>query len=186
MSAIGGLEQGGVLDAGVDGVGIGQGGFEMPDAFEFPGVGFAVVPLVGAGDAIVNEFVAFTFRHALGRLRYSAARRFPCFAAVTGALDDLSEPTAGLGGVNPVGVDGGAFKVVDFPAAEVGAVDLPFLAFGVGGEDECAFSCADEYADLAHGVLLLVNSWIVPRAAIGENGRNPKRRTRRRRRIDCR
>ena len=58
LAAVGGAEEGGVFDAGVDGVGVGQRGFEMPDAFEFPGVRRAVVPLVGAGDAVVDEFVA--------------------------------------------------------------------------------------------------------------------------------
>ena len=45
-AAVGGFEEGGVFDAGVDGVGIGERRFEMPDAFEFPGVLGAVVPLV--------------------------------------------------------------------------------------------------------------------------------------------
>ena len=72
LPAVGGAEQGGVFHAGVDGIGIGQRRFEVPDAFEFPGVGRAVVPHMGAGDAVVNELVA---------------DRFPGFAAVAGALD---------------------------------------------------------------------------------------------------
>ena len=55
VAAVVGLEEGGVFDAGVDGVGVGEGGFEMPDAFELPGVRRAVVPLVGAGDAVVER-----------------------------------------------------------------------------------------------------------------------------------
>jgi hypothetical protein len=172
VTAIRGAEESGVFDAGIDDVGIGQGGFEMPDAFEFPGVGFAVVPLVGAGDAVVDEFVAFTFRYAVGRFCYSAARRFPCFAAVVRALDDLPEPVAGLGSIDAVWVGGGAFEVVDLPAAEVGAGDIPTLAFGVGGEDECAFACTDEDADLAHGRAPFPFLQIIPAAFLEENGFN--------------
>src|SRR5262249_35679416 len=38
LAGVGGAEEGGVFDAGVDGVGIGRGGFQVPDALEFPGV----------------------------------------------------------------------------------------------------------------------------------------------------
>src|SRR6266496_2662332 len=38
LAAIGGAKQGGVLDSGVHGVGIGERRFEMPDALEFPGM----------------------------------------------------------------------------------------------------------------------------------------------------
>ncbi len=58
LAAVGGAEEGGVFDAGVDGVGIGERGLEVPDAFEFPRVLRAVVPLVrgewlaGSGGAV--------------------------------------------------------------------------------------------------------------------------------------
>ena len=39
-------------------VGIGQRRLEVPDALEFPGVRRAVVPLMRAGDAVVDELVA--------------------------------------------------------------------------------------------------------------------------------
>ena len=129
LAAVGGAEEGGVFDAGVDGVGVGERGLEVPDAFEFPGVLRAVVPLVGAGNAVVGELVA---------------DGVPGFAAVVGALDDLAEPAAGLRGVDAVGIDGRAFQVVDLPAGEVGAADVPLLALAVGGEDERAFFRADE------------------------------------------
>ena len=48
LAAVGGLEDGGVFDAGVDGVGIGQRRLEVPDALELPRVLRAVVPLVRA------------------------------------------------------------------------------------------------------------------------------------------
>ena len=72
FSAVGRAEQGGVFNAGIDGVGIGERRFEVPDALEFPGMGRAVVPLVGAGVAFVDELVT---------------DGLPGLAAVVGALD---------------------------------------------------------------------------------------------------
>jgi hypothetical protein len=43
---------------GVDRVRIGERGLQMPDALELPGMRRAVVPLVRAGDAVVDELVA--------------------------------------------------------------------------------------------------------------------------------
>ena len=71
-AAVGRAEQGGVFHSGVDGVRIGQRRLEMPDALELPGVRRAVVPLVRAGHAVVDELVA---------------HRLPGLAAVVGALD---------------------------------------------------------------------------------------------------
>ena len=58
LAAVGRAEQRGVFDAGVDRVGIGQRRLEMPDALELPRVLRAVVPLVRAGHAVVDELVA--------------------------------------------------------------------------------------------------------------------------------
>ena len=64
LAAVGRAEQGGVFDAGVDRVRIGQRRFEMPDALELPGMLRAVVPLVrgerlaGLGRSVVDELVA--------------------------------------------------------------------------------------------------------------------------------
>ncbi len=102
-AAVGGTEERGVLDAGVDVVGIGERGLDVPDALELPRVRRAVVPLVRAGNAVVGEVVAD------GR---------PGFAAVVGALHDLAEPAGGLRGVEAVWVGGRALEVVDFPAGE--------------------------------------------------------------------
>ncbi len=145
LAAVGGAEEGGVFDAGVDGVGVGERGLEVPGAFELPGMGSAVVPLVGAGNAVVGELVA---------------DGVPGRAAVVGALDDLAEPAAGLRGVDAIGVNGRAFEVVELPACEVGAADLPVLAFAIGGEDERAFSRADEKTYFTHAGFLL---WDLPR-----------------------
>ena len=138
-AAVAGMEQGGVFHAGIDGIGIGERRFEMPDAFELPGMRRAVVPLVRAGDALVDELVA----HGL-----------PGPAAVVAALDHLPEPAAGLRGVEPIGIDGRAFQMVDLPAAEERAVDAPLLALAVGSEDERAFARAYENANGGHRLLL--------------------------------
>ena len=79
LAAVGRAEQGRVLDAGVDRVRIGQRRLEMPDALELPGMRRAVVPLVRAGHAVVDELVA---------------DRLPGLAAVVRALDQLPEPAA--------------------------------------------------------------------------------------------
>lgn len=113
VAPIGGAKEGGIFHAGVDGIGIVEEGLEVPDAFEFPRVLGAVVPFVRADFALVLKVVA---------------DGFPSEAAIVGALDDLAEPTAGLGGVEALGIHGGAFDVVDFPSAEVGSGDGPVAA----------------------------------------------------------
>ena len=139
LPAVGRAEQGGVFDPGVDRVRIGQRRLEMPDALELPGVRRAVVPLVGAGDAVVDELVA---------------DRLPGLAAVVGALDHLPEPAAGLRRVQPVRVGGRALEVVDLPAREVRAADVPLLALAVRRQDERALARADQYSYPAHPQLL--------------------------------
>ena len=116
LAAVGRAEQGGVFHPGVDRVRIGQRRLEMPDALELPGVRRAVVPLVRAGDAVVDELVA---------------HRLPRLAAVVGALDHLPEPAAGLRRVQPVRIDGRSLEVVDLPARKVRAADVPPFALAV-------------------------------------------------------
>src|SRR5437879_13912962 len=133
----------------------------MPDALELPGMLGAVVPLVrGEGFAgvrrrVVDELVALAGRHAFGRLRHAAPGRLPRLAAVAGALDDLSEPPARLGRVQPVRVDRRALEVVDLPAREVRATDIPPFALAVRREDERALARTDQDSYSAHGSLPL-------------------------------
>src|SRR3954453_11361462 len=89
LTAVDRAEQRGVFDAGIDGVGIGQRGLEVPHPRELPWVRGAVVPLVGAGHARVAEVVAYGV---------------PRLAAVVGALDDLAVPARRLGRVDAVGI----------------------------------------------------------------------------------
>ena len=90
------FEERGIFHPGVDMIGIAERRFEVPDAFEFPRMLRAVVPLMRARDAVVNELVALAHRHPLWICCRPAAWRIPCFAAVIRALNDLSEPSARL------------------------------------------------------------------------------------------
>ena len=139
LSAVGRAEQGGVFNAGVDRVRIGQRRFEMPDALELPGMRRAVVPLVRAGNAVVHELVA---------------HRLPGLAAVVGALDHLPEPAAGLRRIQPIRVGGRSLEVVDLPAAKMGPADVPLFALSVRRQDERALACPRSHPHATHRVLL--------------------------------
>jgi hypothetical protein len=138
LPAIPRAEQGGVLDPGVDRVRVGQRWFEMPDARELPGVRRAVVPLVGPGDAVVHELVP---------------HRLPRLAPVAGALDQLPEPAGGLRRVQPIRVSGRSLEVVDLPAPEVGATDVPPVARSIRHQDERALARPNQYPYPAHPLL---------------------------------
>src|SRR5712691_5409245 len=107
----------------------------MPDARELPGVRRAVVPQVSARDAVVHELVP---------------HRLPRLAAVVGALDQLPEPAAGLRRIQPIRVSGRSLEVVDLPAPEVGATDVPPFALSVRRQDEGALARANQYPYPAH------------------------------------
>src|SRR6516162_8249429 len=107
----------------------------MPDALEFPGMRRTVVPLVRPGNAFVDELVV---------------HRVPRFSAVVRALDQLPEPAAALRCVEPVRIDRRALHVINLPAAEMGAVDFPFLALAVGRENERALARTDEDSHAVH------------------------------------
>src|ERR1700687_4396346 len=106
LSAIRCAEQGGVFNARVDRVRIGQRGLEMPDTLELPGVWRAVIPLVRAGNALVDELVPY---------------RVPGLPTVARALDQLPEPSAGLRCIQAIRVSRRPLDVVDLPASKMGA-----------------------------------------------------------------
>src|SRR5215203_3122385 len=87
LPTVSGAEKGGVLVAGVDGVGVGKGRLQVPNALEFPRVLRAVVPHVRSGIAVIAEVVA---------------DRFPRLAGVVRALHHLAEPTARLRRINAI------------------------------------------------------------------------------------
>jgi hypothetical protein len=161
FAAIGGFEHRGVFNAGVCGVGVIERRLDVPHALELPRVLRAVVPHVGGkrramwGGCVVGEFVGFALGHAVFALEFFgfAAGRVPGLPAVIGALHDLAEPSAGLGCVDSIGISGGGLHVIDLPTSEMGAVDGPFLALAIGGDDERAFLCADENSNCGHGFL---------------------------------
>src|SRR5207248_2205462 len=88
VPAVGGAEDGGVLDAGIYDLWVSERRLEVPDALELPGVLRAVVPLVGGerlsgvGGSVVEELVAFALGHAAGAGGGPAARGGPGFSAV--------------------------------------------------------------------------------------------------------
>src|SRR5579875_2506773 len=99
----------------------------MPDAFEFPGVLRAVVPLMrreglaGFGSCVIDELVALTFGKTLRTHGHSPAGRLPGLPAIVRALNHLPEPGAGLRCVQPVRIRGRPFNVVNLPSCKIGA-----------------------------------------------------------------
>src|SRR5258707_11595078 len=107
----------------------------MPDALELPGMRRPVVPLMCSRHAFVGELVA-------GRL--------PRFAAVVRALHHLAEPGACLRRVQTVGIGRRTLEVIQLPATEMRARDIPFLALAVCRQDKGALTGSYEYAHSAH------------------------------------
>src|SRR6202022_1241608 len=143
LATVGGTEESRVFGARIDGVRVGQGWLEVPDSLELEGTRRPVIPLMCAGFAVVGEL---------------ALHRLPCLAAVVGALDHLPEPARILRGVQPVRIGWGPLDVVDLPAGEVRAADIPLLAFRVRCHHEGALVCTDQYPNPAHSFLLLRES----------------------------
>src|SRR6185436_2062418 len=138
LAAVGGLEDRRVLDAGVDRVGVAQRRLEVPHALELPRMRRAVVPLVRARHAVIQKLVA---------------DGLPGLPAVVAPLHRLAEPVAALRGVDAVGIDRRSFEVIELPAAEEGAVDVPLLALAVRRHHERALARPYQYTDSAHGCL---------------------------------
>ena len=111
---------------------------------ELPGVRRAVVPLVGAGRAVVGEPVP---------------HRPPRLPAVVRALDDLAEPTRRLRCIDAHRVARRADHVVDLPPAEVWAGDLPVRSAAFGGHYERPLLRAYEYPHPGHRALPLSSSY---------------------------
>src|SRR5438552_15641542 len=127
-------------------------GLEMPNALELPRMLRAVVPHMCAGDAIVNELVAFAFGHPFRafQLLGTAARRFPGFAAIAGSLNDLPEPGTRLRRIDSARINRRSFHVINLPAGEMRPVHFPVFALRIRRQDEPAFSCAHQYSYSAH------------------------------------
>src|ERR1700733_4581375 len=131
-----GPEKGGVFDASIDRVGIGARRLKMPDALELPRMGGTVIPLVGAGYAVIEKLVP---------------DRLPGPAAVIRSLNQLPEPARALRSVEPIGIGRRAFEVINLPAAEMRPGDVPPVALPVRTQDERALARPDEHPHATHG-----------------------------------
>src|SRR5574338_1691990 len=112
----------------------------MPDSFELPWVWSAVVKLVRRErfasflGGVVNKLIALTHRHTFGRGGWGSGGRSglePRFAAVVGALNDLSKPAAGLRRVNAVRIHRRTFHMVDLPSGKMRTTNVPIFPFSI-------------------------------------------------------
>src|SRR5262249_42555182 len=110
---------------GIHGVGLAQRRLEVPRALELPRMRCAVVPLMRARRAVVDELVV---------------DGFPRRPTVARALDELTEPRRALRAVDAVRIGWRSLEVIDLPAAEVRSADVPPVALPVGCQHERAFA----------------------------------------------
>src|SRR5207248_886960 len=135
LASVDGTEERRVLDAGEDRVRVSQRRLQVPDARELPRVLRAVVPLMCAGNAVVGELIA---------------DRFPGLPTVVRALHYLPVPTGGLRRVHPVRIGRRRVQVVDLPAREQRALDVPTVTRSLRCQDERAFPRTHEEPHSAH------------------------------------
>src|ERR1700692_903177 len=107
----------------------------MPHALELPRMLRAIVELMRGERlasrvrSVVDELVARGLR-GTGRGRFSgrSPRLMPRLAAVIGALNDLPKPTAGLGGIKPVGIGWRSFYVIHLPSRKGRTAEVPLFS----------------------------------------------------------
>src|ERR1035438_1380792 len=135
----------------------------MPHPLELPGMLRAVVELVrgerlaGFGRHVVDELVARAFRGTRrGRFSGRCSGLVPGLPAIVRALNQLSEPAAGLRCIQPIGIGRRSLHVIHLPARKVRPANIPFFAFAIRRQDECALSRADQNSYVAHRFL----SWL--------------------------
>src|SRR5581483_909532 len=107
----------------------------MPDSLEFPRVRRAIVPLMGAWNAFVLEFVA---------------EWLPSFPAIIRTLNHLPKPTAVLRGIKPLWVSGRPLEMEYLPAGKMGPSNLPLLANSIGSKNEGTLARSDKHTYAAH------------------------------------
>src|SRR5437867_12445957 len=110
----------------------------MPDTLELKGAGCAVVPLMRAGLALVDELVV---------------ERLPGLTAVIGPLDHLPVPSGGLRRVDAVRIGRRSLEVVNVPSGEMGSIDSPGSALFVRRQDERTLVRPDQYPYATHAFL---------------------------------
>src|SRR5258707_4676127 len=166
LAAVGGFEKSGVFHARVDEIRIGMGRVKVPDTLEFPGMLRAVVELMGgerrAGflRIVVFEFVTFALGGSVRRFGFAGRRAWlePGFAAVIGTLNDWADPAACLRAVDAIWIHGRPLQVIDLPAGEMWAADLPFFALAVGRKNKRSLARANQHSNFAHVLLLLIGA----------------------------
>src|SRR5882762_10049674 len=130
----------------------------MPNPLEFPGMLRAVVKLVGGKRraslcrSVVQEFVtlALGLPSGSGRLSRRRPRLKPGFPAVIRALNDLSKPATGLRNVKAIRIGGRTLGVINLPAREMRATDVPLSALAIRGQDKRSLSCSNQHSNRAH------------------------------------
>src|SRR5215472_5917216 len=122
----------------------------------------AVVPLMSGERlarfrrSVVLKLIAFSFWRAAraGALTWRCSRLVPSFAAIIGALNDLSEPATGLRRINPIRIHRRALQVIHLPSGKMRSADVPFLPLAIGRQNECAFPGSCQHSNFAHHALL--------------------------------
>src|ERR1700730_17569336 len=110
----------------------------MPHALEFPRVWFAIIELVGTWHSVIDKFVT---------------NGLPRFSAIVRSLNHLTEPTAALRCIKPVGIRRGSLHVVNLPARKMRPADIPLLALSIRSKHERAFPRSHQNSHFAHSVL---------------------------------
>src|ERR1700686_4176110 len=110
----------------------------MPHTLELPRVWLAVIKLVCTGHSVVDKFVT---------------DRLPGFPAIVRSLNHLTEPTAALRCIQPVGIRRRSLHVINFPARKMRPADIPLLALSIGSKHERAFPGAHQNSHSTHAVL---------------------------------
>src|SRR5436305_3022521 len=92
-----------------------------------------VMRVEGRGRSGIDKLVALALGHPAGSRGFARrrSRLMPGFAAVVGTLNDLAEPSAGLGGVNAIGIGGGSLEVIQLPSGKQRSIDFPLVALAV-------------------------------------------------------
>src|SRR5215469_5717535 len=108
----------------------------MPHPLELPRMLGTVVPLMGGKRRtrrVIDELIALALRHAArpGGLAGRCSRLVPGLAAIIRALNNLSEPAAGLRSINAVRIGGRSFQVINLPARKKRPVYAPLLTLAV-------------------------------------------------------
>ena len=138
LAAIGGAENRRVFHPGINRIRIRKRWLQMPYALEFPWMLRAVIPLVGSeglatfGPASYTNLLLAAFGGPAGRgLSSRGSWLVPRLAAIVRALNDLSEPSAGLRGINTIWIYRRSLQVIHFPAGKMRTAHIPIRSLAI-------------------------------------------------------